>query len=253
MSFTLAHPAAIVPVHALARGRLRLAALALGAASPDFQYFLHLNTEGRFAHSLPGLILVCLPAAWLALVLFDRWGRRGIQALLPTPWCLPPPPTPPRPFLATTAALLLGALTHVVWDAFTHASGWGVRHLPMLQAPVLWPFLSVPWFRVLQHGSTLVGLAALAYVCLQWMRAQPLRPWAQALGRLVGAALVLAGLGSLNGLRFLDEGLAHVFVSGGVAVTAGLGLGLLVLGWCQHAQSGRLRAHEAARASLRGT
>jgi uncharacterized protein DUF4184 len=231
MPFTLAHPAAIVPVHVLARGRLRLAALALGAASPDFQYFLPLDTERRFAHSLPGLILFCLPAGWLALVLFDRWGRRGVQALLPIPWRLPPPPVPPRPLLATTAALLVGALTHVVWDSFTHASGWGVQHLPMLRGPVFPPLLSVQWLKVLQHGSSLMGLAVLAYVCLRWMQSQPVRPWSQAIGRTVGVGLVLAGLGVLNGLRFVDQGFAQFIVAGGLAVIAGLGLGLLLLGW----------------------
>jgi hypothetical protein len=28
--------------------------------------------------------------------------------------------------LPTSAALLLGAASHIVWDAFTHASGWAL-------------------------------------------------------------------------------------------------------------------------------
>jgi len=77
MPFTLAHPAAVLPIWAGGKPRLRLAALVLGALTPDFEYFLHLNTVGRYAHSLPGLFFVCLPAGWLSLWLFDRFGRQG--------------------------------------------------------------------------------------------------------------------------------------------------------------------------------
>jgi hypothetical protein len=238
MPYTLAHPAAIVPIHSLFRGRLRLAALALGAVSPDLQYILNLNTEGRFSHSLSGLVLFCLPAGWLALFVFDRWGRRGVQALLPAPLRLPPPPLPPRPFLATTIALLLGALAHVVWDSFTHAGGWGVRHLPMLRATVFPPILVVPWFKVLQHGSTLVGLSILVLAGVQWVRAQPERPWGPLLGRSIGIGLVLAVVGVANGLRFRNEGLTHVIVAGAVAIVAALGVGLVLLGWLS-ARAGR--------------
>jgi hypothetical protein len=231
MPFTLSHPAAVVPIHAITRGRLRLAALVLGAMSPDVQYFVNLDLSRRDAHSLPGLVLICLPVGWLALVLFDLWGRRGVQVLLPASWRLPALPTPPRPVLATTVALLLGATTHVVWDAFTHASGWAVQRLPALQAAVLPPVLGITWFRALQHGSTVVGLAILAGVCLRWMRAQPAEAWWPALGRCSAVGLILAIVGILNGLRFLHQGLGPFAVAGGVAVTAGLGVGLLLLGW----------------------
>ena len=86
MPYTLAHPAAALPLWCASRKRLRLAALVIGAASPDFEYLLRINYVGHFSHTIPGLLLVCLPASWLALYLFDRWGRAGVQALLPSTW-----------------------------------------------------------------------------------------------------------------------------------------------------------------------
>jgi hypothetical protein len=150
-----------------------LAALVLGTTTPDYEYFLHLNTVGRFAHTLPGLFLVC-PAGWVSLWLFDRFGRHGVATLLPTAWQLPPVPASPYRVLPTSSALLLGAVSHVIWDGFTHASGWGVALLP---------------------------------------------------------GLVLATAGILNGLRFLSTSFQQFVVSGGVAVTLTLGLGLVLLGF----------------------
>jgi len=230
MPFTLAHPAAALPLWWAAKGRLRLAALVLGTTTPDYEYFLHLNTVGRFAHTLPGLFLVC-PAGWVSLWLFDRFGRHGVATLLPTAWQLPPVPASPYRVLPTSSALLLGAVSHVIWDGFTHASGWGVALLPHLSDPVLSGPITVPWFKVLQHGSTLLGLAVLAGATLRWIGRQPPVAIHELTRRALLPGLVLATAGILNGLRFLSTSFQQFVVSGGVAVTLTLGLGLVLLGF----------------------
>jgi Domain of unknown function (DUF4184) len=193
-------------------------------------YFLYLNAVGRFAHTLPGLFLVCLPVGWLSLWLFDRFGRRGAQRLLPSAWQLPAPPAGLYPLVATSCALLLGAASHVGWDGFTHASGWAVRLVPSLMDVVTIGPFTLPWFRVLQHGSTLLGVGVVAVVSWRWIRRQPAisrgEVWRRAWGP--GAVLVTAGL--LNGARFLSYGFAQFVVAGAVAVTLTLGLGLVLLG-----------------------
>jgi uncharacterized protein DUF4184 len=110
MPFTIAHAAAALPLWHASRKRLRLAALVLGCATPDYIYFLHLNTVGRFGHTLPGLILFCLPAGWFSLWLFDRFGRRGVEILIPATWRLPPPPARPYPLLLTSVGSTLVGL-----------------------------------------------------------------------------------------------------------------------------------------------
>jgi len=230
MPYTLAHPAAVLPLHSALRPRLRLAALVIGSTTPDYQYFLHLYTVGGFSHTLPGLLLVCLPAGWLTLWLFDRFGRRGLATLLPPGWQLPARPARAYSPVATSAALLLGAATHVVWDAFTHASGWGVDLFPWLAGTIHLGSVGIPWFNVLQHGSTLLGLAAVAAAMWLWARRQPPAPVRALVKRMFGAAVVLAIAGVLNGLRFRSAGIQQFLVAGGVSVTLTLGGGLILLG-----------------------
>lgn len=51
-------------------------------------------------------------------------------------------------------------LTHVVWDAFTHNTGYFVMKIPLLQIELR----SIPLYKYMQHGSTCVGLLLLLYV-----------------------------------------------------------------------------------------
>jgi hypothetical protein len=65
------------------------------------------------------------------------------------------------------AALLAGALTHVLWDSFTHASGHVVAVFPVLRARVLGGH-GPPVFKLLQHASTLIGFGLLALWGRRW-------------------------------------------------------------------------------------
>jgi hypothetical protein len=65
--------------------------------------------------------------------------------------------------LSLSLSIMIGSTTHVVWDAFTHSTGWGVLLLPQLSAmfSVFGP--PVPGYKILQYGSTLLGLPALMF------------------------------------------------------------------------------------------
>jgi hypothetical protein len=185
MPFTLAHPAAVLPLRRLAPG-LPLAAAAAGAVAPDVEYLLRLAPRGTFGHSPPGLLLFCVPvglALWLAwtrlvvpAVRGGDAGRRGDASLL-----------------AAAAAVLSGAMTHVVWDAFTHATGAGVAAFPALARPVApgWPA-----YRILQHASTLVGGAFVLRLALPSLLAFHRTASTEMRGRMLRAviATVVAGL-----------------------------------------------------------
>jgi hypothetical protein len=230
MPYTLAHPAAVLPLRSASRRYLALAPLAIGATMPDVQYFVRLSAHGHFTHTLPGLLLVCLPIGWLVLWLFDRFGRAGVAALLPPQWKLPDPPQS-RPVLLTSLAILIGSVTHVLWDACTHDYGLVVRALPVLTAPVAPSVPGLPWYALLQHTSTIVGMLALAAAVRPWLREQP----SVALPPLVvrmGAVVAVLGAGALlNGSRFLHAGTRSFVVAGGVAVTFMVAVGLLAIGW----------------------
>jgi Domain of unknown function (DUF4184) len=142
--FTLAHPAAVLPLvrRGRARGKLIGSALVFGAMAPDVPYFAGAFALGDAAHSwaaVPTLdlgITVALAAVW-HLVL-----RVPLVGLLPARWAAAADQlTAPRggririrlpavPWFVLSA--VIGTVTHVVWDDFTHPGRVGVRLFPVL-------------------------------------------------------------------------------------------------------------------------
>lgn len=173
MPLTFAHPAAALP---LARLRLPLSALVVGTMAPDFVYYVRLAPRGHYGHTLPGLFLFCLPAGLAVLWLFHRVVKSPLVALSPeaaqrrlAPYVASSPFD--RPLALVAVSILVGAVTHDVWDAFTHGSGWGVQAVPALRRLVaLGPLGVVKGYKLAQHGSTLVGLTALAGAGVAWWR-----------------------------------------------------------------------------------
>ncbi len=175
MPFTLAHPAAVLPFY---RSRVPFSALVIGSMIPDFEYFARFGFGNTFSHTLPGLFLFCLPAGLVVLWVFHRFLKQPLFALLPDGHRMRLGKYMDRfPFLPLNRlallilGVLLGAVTHVAWDAFTHSFGWAVRHLPALDATLLqtgWGKLRL--FKMLQHLSTLAGLALIAGAYGYWRR-----------------------------------------------------------------------------------
>lgn len=77
-------------------------------------------------------------------------------------------------WLGAAAAVLFGALTHDIWDGFTHEDGVGVRMLPFLDdyGPELGSH-PVPLYRWLQHGSSVIGLLIVLIAVWLWVRHAP--------------------------------------------------------------------------------
>lgn len=200
MPFTLAHPAAALSLRKLL-GRLGAAdALAIGAMVPDLPYFLPLGVTGAQSHGVGGLFWFCLPAglvAWAAgralvrpfvLALAPRCVAARLGPARPAAWS-------PRKLAGVAVSLLVAALTHIVWDSFTHGTGAAVAALPALRRPVaLFPGYTPFVFTILQHGSTVVGLGVLAFWGSRWfLDSEPeVRGTARPLHTSVRVLLVLA-------------------------------------------------------------
>jgi len=56
---------------------------------------------------------------------------------------------------------MVGMLTHLGWDGFTHSSGVFVSYLPVLRTQVDIGTIQVPVFKLIQHVSTGVGLLVM--------------------------------------------------------------------------------------------
>jgi membrane-bound metal-dependent hydrolase YbcI (DUF457 family) len=169
---TPAHTAAAWPLSRLLPS-LPLDALVLGTMVPDFEYFLELAPRGRFAHSPMGLLLFCLPVGLIAWAIFRRVVRPASLTLMP-PGLRPGLVARHNSLLSATVAIFVGAASHSAWDSFTHAHGWAVRRIPDLSRTVNLAGLGdVRIFKLLQHGSTILGLAAATVWLSRWVGRQP--------------------------------------------------------------------------------
>jgi hypothetical protein len=166
--FTISHAAAVLPLQKSANSRLPLAALMIGSMSPDFAYFLPEILNRASSHDLEGIFLFCLPVGLALWLLFARLIERPTIELLPSAWRERVPRSDATLSLRVLAfaglAVVLGALTHVAWDAFTHADTAITRAFPFFNLEVFSANgRPVRLYRVLQYLSSILGLAALAW------------------------------------------------------------------------------------------
>ena len=134
MPFTPAHAAAAVPLFWLLGSRGVLSALVIGSMTPDFAYFLPLGVRRAQSHELAGLAWFVLPVGLATYLVFHLLVKAPVVALLPAPLRdrltargLASPVLPTASWPAVVSSLVLGAITHLIWDSFTHVGAPGVR------------------------------------------------------------------------------------------------------------------------------
>lgn len=185
MPFTPSHAVVALP---FLRTPLVPAAVAVGAMTPDLPLFVRgLPVSYALTHSvawLPVTVVVAaalllvwrcvlrpavreLSPAWLARRLPAEWDAgAGAAARETLAISGRPPRTSARRILLLIVSLAIGVLSHIVWDLFTHEGRWGTEVLPLLDEQ--WgPLTGYKW---LQHGSSLLGLAILAFWAIGWLR-----------------------------------------------------------------------------------
>lgn len=179
MPFTPAHPAIILPF--LKRTRLSALGLIVGSMAPDFEYFLKMKVNSLYSHTLTGLFYFDLPVTIVLSWLFIRFVRNNLVVNLPPFFQSRLQPMRhlevrsvmvERPFTFTVSALL-GSLSHIFWDGFTHNNTFFVRNLSFYKGTYV-PYEGVryPLWYALQHISTGIGLTIML-VFLITLPAQP--------------------------------------------------------------------------------
>ena len=173
MPFTLSHAVAVLP---LARSRrLVPAALVIGSWVPDLPYFVPLLGSSGWTHAASGPVTIDLLLGLAVLALWRLVLRRPLVDLAPAPLRHRVPPVrrlDGSSLLASAVSVALGAVTHVVWDTFTHGGRWGTTHVPALTV-AMGPLPAYKWFQFASGG---LGLAALLVWVLLWFRRTPPRP-----------------------------------------------------------------------------
>jgi len=240
MPFTGSHPAAVVPLFGTA---LPASALVIGSMSPDIPYFF--QEVSGITHTVVGIFTIDLllgGGAWLV------WhGLLAAPAVAVAPWSvrvrlagradpgLMRRVSSVRHVLLVALALIVGAATHVGWDAFTHDGRWGVRHLPFLT--VMWH--GHPVYAWAQYASGVFGAVVLTSWLVWWWRTTTPAPVPQVQGpaweqagwawpALLTAGAVTGFAAALHGHSLHTMGFRAVTY--GAAVVVGLGA-VLALAW----------------------
>ncbi|MCL7423823.1 DUF4184 family protein [Streptomyces sp. YS415] len=186
MPFTLSHAAAVLPAvrtDGTGRGRLVPAVLVAGSFGPDLTYYAGGAVPGAMefgdvTHSFAGVLTVDVAISW-ALVGLWLFVREPLVALLPPARqgrvaallrCGAPRARVRGELVAWWyVSAVLGALTHVVWDAFTHLDRWGMRLFPVLGEE----FAGSPLYWYLQYGGSAVAAAVVAVFLTVALRRVP--------------------------------------------------------------------------------
>ncbi len=180
MPFTLAHAAAAYP---LRRTRLILSALIFGTFAPDLEYFLRFAPRGPFGHTTRGLFFFCLPVGFGAFWIFHDLVKEPLASLMPrgirgriTPGIYPMSLRRPLHIVLVLVSILIGAITHIFWDSFTHARYWPGHHLPVLREVFTLPLVGeVHLYKLLQYASTVLGLVVVYFWLRHWARTAPVQ------------------------------------------------------------------------------
>ncbi|MGE5705041.1 MAG: DUF4184 family protein [Clostridia bacterium] len=181
MPFTFAHPAAVVPIQALLRRYVIMTGLVVGSMSPDFEYFIHFKPVSVWGHTLIGFFVYNFPLVLLVSWLFHSFVKAPLIAHLPAPldrWYAPLASQAwrigsLRAFGLFFLSSIVGMLTHVGWDHFTHVNGYYVVHSAFLRETVPIFRWNVPVYKLAQHGSTLIGFLVIAVYLYRQRAARP--------------------------------------------------------------------------------
>ncbi len=181
MPFTLAHPAVVLPfARPLARWRL-LSAAVIGSMAPDFGWFSPWRPARFETHSADALLTFCLPVGLATYWIFQRVIRTPIIELLPpgayARWretAAPADYASLKQWVFAALGVLAGAVTHLVWDAFTHEGARGLRLLPALEDRAFnVGGIHLSGANLLQDANSLAGLIVVFAVIAYGLRPGP--------------------------------------------------------------------------------
>jgi hypothetical protein len=208
MPFTFVHPAAILPLRHLPSRWVSLTGLAAGSMAPDFEKFALLRLSNAYSHTWWSLLYFTLPVGLMLTFLFHLVVRDPLLCNLPAVfrkrlarfssfnW--------PRHFrhyyLAVIFSILLGGVTHLLWDECTHDRSRAGLAIPHLSDQYDLGSIRIGLWLILNLGTTILSGCYLLYVVLRLpiipepspcaLAGMPLPYWPT----MLGVAVLLMGL-----------------------------------------------------------
>lgn len=165
MPFTFSHPAIILPLRCLPKSWFSFTALIIGSLTPDFEYFLRMKVKSNYSHTLLGIFWFDLPLTIILAFIFHNLARNLLFQNLPSiiknrvfvftefNWNI----YFKRNWFIISLSTLIGIISHVFWDGFTHDHGYFVNQIDFLRNSLSFFGKEIPFWKIAQHGSSIIG------------------------------------------------------------------------------------------------
>ena len=130
-----------------------------------------MRVKSIFSHSLEGLLWFDLPMGLLLAFIFHNTVRDALIDNLPIflrarftnykrfYWLK----HFKRNWIVVIISILIGAISHILWDNATHEKGYFVQSISALSSSVDLLSRQVPIWKILQHTSTLIGRCVIVF------------------------------------------------------------------------------------------
>jgi hypothetical protein len=171
MPFTFSHPAIVLPLKYLPKKWFSMTGLVIGSLTPDFEYFIRMKIESNYSHTFWGIFYFDLPLGILLTFIFHNLVKEELFRNLPEKLN--------QRFVKTEKinwnkyfaenwkivflSIIIGTISHIFWDSFTHESGFFVKHFSELSNYFEIFGKQIMYLKLLQHSSTLIGGIVIAY------------------------------------------------------------------------------------------
>ncbi len=162
MPFTFTHPAIILPLQKAFPKWFSMTGLIVGSLVPDFEYFIRMTPYSEYSHTIWGTFSFNLPLGILLTFIFHLIVKKDLIENLPEGWQrklfllkeLDWIDYFKKHWIIVVISIIIGAYSHIFWDAFTHRDVYFVQLLDLKRTVTAY---EIPIYKILQHSSTLIG------------------------------------------------------------------------------------------------
>lgn len=168
MPLTFSHPAIVLPLSYLPKRWVSLTGLITGSVAPDFEYFFRMKVLSIYSHTWLGLLWFNLPVGLLVAFVYHDVVKQ--QFIINLPFKIKSRLALYQSFnwdryfvqnmVIVIISILIGGVSHLFWDSFTHITGYFVMRWDMAKSISIFS-LSIPFYKIVQHASTVIGAIAI--------------------------------------------------------------------------------------------
>ncbi|MCC9134946.1 DUF4184 family protein [Pontibacter silvestris] len=174
MPFTFSHPAVVLPLNYLPKGWFSMTGLIIGSMAPDFEKFIRMGAHNTNSHTWQSIFWFNLPLGIVLSFVFHIIVRDVLIDNLPgflkkrldrfknVDWRS----HFRKHYFIIIISIIIGAVSHIALDSFTHSHGAFVRWLPFLKARVPIGHRWVAIYNLMQFGGSFIGALIVFYAIM---------------------------------------------------------------------------------------